>query len=113
MSTLAYSYSEPNKLPAGVLALVVHGAFFALLYFGVNWHTEPPQGMVVDIWNSLPAPQVEPVRVAPPPVPQVEQPKPIEPPKLDEPVALPKVDIALPEKKKPRYSKSGSGESRK
>ncbi len=99
MSTLAYSYSEPYKLPAGVLALVVHGAFFALLYFGVNWHSEPPQGMVVDIWNALPAPQVESVKVEPPPVPQVEQPKSIELPKLAEPVVPPKADIALPDKK--------------
>jgi colicin import membrane protein len=99
MSTLAFSYSEPYKLPAGVLALVVHGAFFALLYFGVNWHSEPPQGMVVDIWDTLPAPQIEPVKVEPPPVPQVEPPKPIEPPKLAEPVVPPKADIALPDKK--------------
>lgn len=100
MSTLAYPYPEPYKLPAGVLALVVHGAFFALLYFGVNWHNEQPQGMVVDIWDGLPAPQVEPVKVEP--QPQVEPPKPVEPPKLAEPVVPPKADIALPEKKKPK-----------
>ena len=102
MSALAYSYSEPYKLPAGILALVVHGAFFALLYFGVNWHSEQPQGMVVDIWNTLPTPQVEPVKVAPPPMPQVEPPKPVVPPKLAEPVAPPKADIALPDKNKPK-----------
>jgi colicin import membrane protein len=93
MSTIAYSYSEPYKLPAGVLALLVHGAFFALLYFGVNWHNEQPQGMVVDIWDSLPAPQVEPVKVAPPPVEQQ---------KLEEPVVPPKADIELVDKKKPK-----------
>jgi colicin import membrane protein len=93
MSALAYSYSEPYKLPAGALALVVHGAFFALLYFGVNWHNEQPQGMVVDIWNALPAPQAEPVKVVLQPVPQVEQPRPVTPPKAD---------IALPAKKKPK-----------
>lgn len=99
MSTLTYSYSEPYKLPAGILALVVHGVFFTLLYFGVNWHTEPPQGMVVDIWDALPAPQVEPVKVAPPPEPQVEPPKPVAPPKLAEPVVPPKPEIVVPEKK--------------
>jgi colicin import membrane protein len=102
MSTLAYSYSEPNKLLAGIGALLVHGVFFAFLYYGVDWHSETPQGMVVGIWNSLPAPQVGPVKVEPPPVPQVEQPKPIEQPKLAEPVVPPKADIALPEKKKPK-----------
>ena len=101
MSTLAYSYPEPYKLPAGVLAVVVHGAFFALLYFGINWHSEQPQGMVVDIWNSLPAAQVETVKVEPPPV-QAETPKPIEKPKLAEPVLTHKADIELVEKKKPK-----------
>lgn len=100
MSTLAYSYSEPYKLPAGILALVVHGAFFALLYLGVSWRTEPPQGMAVDIWDALPSPQVEPIKTAPPPMPQVAPPKAIETPQLAEPVVQPKHDIALPSKKK-------------
>lgn len=93
MSALAYSYPEPYKVPAGVLALAVHGLFFALLYFGVNWHTEPSQGMTVDIWDSLPAPQQAPVKpeLAPPP-------KPVEP-ELKEPPAPAKPDIALPQKK--------------
>lgn len=86
-------------MPAGILALAVHGAFFALLYFGINWHTEQPQGMVVDIWADLPAPQRAPAQVEPP-VQQAEPPKPVAPPKLVEPVMPPKPDIALPEKKK-------------
>ena len=103
MSTLTYSYSEPYKLPAGVLALVVHGAFFALLYFGVNWHNDQQQGMEVDIWSELPSPQVEPVKVElPSPMPQVEPVKPIEMPKPVEPVEPPKADIELAVKKKPQ-----------
>ncbi len=105
MSTLAYSYPEPYKLPAGVLALAVHAAFFALLYFGVNWHNDQPQGMEVDIWSDLPSPQVEPVIVVPPPpppMPLVEPVKPIEMPKLPEPVEPPKADIELAVKKKPQ-----------
>ena len=100
MNALAYSYSDPYKLPAGVLALVVHGAFFALLYFGVNWHSEPPQGMEVDIWDALPSAQMEPVKMAPPPMPEVVPPKPVEAPKLEEPVAPPKPVIVVPDKKK-------------
>lgn len=102
MSTLAYSYPEPYKLPAGILALVIHGAFFALLYFGVNWRTEQPQGMVVDIWDGLPTPQVEMVKSESPPIPQVEPSKQVEPPKLAEPVSQPKPDIAMPEKNMPK-----------
>ncbi len=110
-------YAEPYKLPAGVLALAVHGAFFALLYFGISWQTQPPQGMVVDIWDSLPELKSEPVKVAPPEAEQVEPPKPPEPltlpeshklnepPKLSEPVppvGPPKADIDLPVKNKPQ-----------
>jgi len=100
MSALAYSYSEPNKLPAGILALLVHSAFFALLYFGINWHTEQPQGMVVDIWTSLPDVKTIPTMQPPPLPPEIEEvikPEMVEPP---QPIAPPKVDIALPEKKK-------------
>ena len=108
----AVAYSDPYKLPAGALALAVHGAFFALLYFGVSWQAQPPQGMVVDIWDSLPAPEIAPVRVEPPPLAQVEPQTPVEPPplaKVEPPppvetvraVAPPKADIEI-EKKKPQ-----------
>lgn len=91
MSATAYYY-EPNKLPAGILALLVHGVFFALLYFGFSWQTLPPATMSVDLWQSLPD------EVAVPPA--VEK---IEPPKVEE--AVPpqpeiKPDIVLPDKKK-------------
>ncbi|MDD5300655.1 MAG: TonB C-terminal domain-containing protein [Gallionella sp.] len=91
MSATAYYY-EPNKLPAGILALLVHGVFFALLYFGFSWQTLPPATMSVDLWQSLPD------EVAVPPA--VEK---TEPPKVEE--AVPpqpeiKPDIVLPDKKK-------------
>lgn len=112
----AIAYSEPYKLPAGILALAVHGAFFALLYFGINWQALPPQGMVVDIWESLPEIGRAPVQDVLPPVAKPEPPKPPVPPKLTVPpkppappkmvepvraVAPPKSDIELTEKKKP------------
>ncbi len=107
----AVAYSEPYKLPASALALAVHGAFFVLLYFGVSWQAQPPQGMVVDIWDSLPESQVVPVMVEPPPLAQAEPPPPVEPPplvKVEPPppvetvraVVPPKADIEI-EKKKP------------
>lgn len=101
----AITYSEPYKLPAGMLALAVHAAFLVLLYFGVSWQVQPPQGMVVDIWESLPAPEIAPARVEPPPVEKMEPPKPVVPPKLVEPVrpvAPPKADIEMAKKKKPQ-----------
>ena len=69
-------YSEPYKLPASILAVAVHGAFFALLYFGFTWQTLSPATMSVELWRSLPdimdTPPVQPKieEVAPPPQPE-------------------------------------------
>jgi colicin import membrane protein len=77
----------------------VHAVFFTLLYFGFNWHTQAPQGMVVDLWDSLPNAEVSPVKVVARPEPKkVEPPKVVEPPK---PVEQPKPEIELKAKKKP------------
>ena len=128
MSALVHSYPEPYKLPAGLLALAVHVAFFVLIYFGVSWRAEPPQGMVVEIWESLPKAEAEPVKAPPPPVEQVEPPKPVEPPKIEEPPkpvevqksaepeplpAPPKAEIELAEKKKKLKAKQIEDEKKK
>ena len=63
----AIVHAKTYRLRAGALALAVHCAFFMLLYFGVSWRAQPPQGMVVDIWESLP-------NMDPPPAP-VETPQ--------------------------------------
>ena len=92
-------YQEPNKLPAGLLALSVHAAFFALLYFGFSWQTQPhSQAMMsVELWQSLPEPAA-----APPVKTIVKTPPP--PPVQAEPVIKP--DIVIPEKKpKPEIKK--------
>ena len=105
------AYPEPYKLPAALLALVVHALFFAMLYFGFNWHTQPPQGMVVKLWSSLPdakpshvkkEAQIRPQKVEPPK--PVEKPKLVEPPKPVEkpkPVEQPKPKIEIKAKAKP------------
>jgi colicin import membrane protein len=95
MSATAYYYYEPNKLPAGILALLVHGAFFALLYFGFTWQTLPPATMSVELWQSLPD-----AVTVPPVQPRVEK---VEPPKVEDtvpPQPEAKPDIVLPDKKK-------------
>lgn len=90
---------EPYRLPAGILAVAVHGVFFALLYFGFAWQTKPLEMIRVDLWQSLPEAVEAPVekpRVA-------EVVRPAEPVKIDQPAQPVKVDhpdIALPEKKK-------------
>ena len=88
MST-ADNYYEPYKLPAGILALLVHGVFFALLFFGFSWQTLPPATMSVELWRSLPdAPAGKPAQ------PKIEELAP--PPK---PAEIVEPDILIPDKK--------------
>jgi colicin import membrane protein len=98
-------YTEPNRLPAGILALLVHGMFFALLYFGLNWnrHAYLPATMNVQLWSSLPD-QV----AAPPVTPKMEE---VVPPPQPEKIVQP--DIVIPEKKKPVPVKVPKPEIRK
>ena len=84
----AVVYPDPYKLPAGILALLVHIAFFTLLYFGFSWQTQPPETRSVDLWPSLPD--------TAPPVP-VHVEKVIPPPAKVEEVIKP--DIVIPDKK--------------
>lgn len=94
---MSAAYSENYSLPAGMLALFVHGMFFALLYFGFTWQNQQPAVMSVQLWQSLPddvvEPQVQP-KVVPPPVKQLEaEVKPVQQPVVVKP------DIVLPTKK--------------
>ncbi|HEU0234782.1 MAG TPA: cell envelope integrity protein TolA [Gallionella sp.] len=101
----AIVYREPYKLPAGVLAVAVHGAFFALLYFGFAWQTQPAGTMSVELWQSLPGAVAAPPAqrrieeaVQPPPQPEaVIKPDVTQPP---QPEKMVEPDIALPDKKK-------------
>jgi len=99
-------YYEPYKLPAGILALVVHSMFFALLYFGFNWNRQAssPATMSVELWPSLPeevvAPPVNPKveEVVPPPQEKIVEPDIVMP---DKNKAATKPIATKPEKKKP------------
>lgn len=92
------------KLPAGLLALAVHAAFFALLYFGFTWQTQAVRSISVELWRSLP--EVAEVKAPSPEVVKPIQPEPVAPVKpvvVEKPVQpeqLVKPDIVLPEKKK-------------
>ena len=96
------AHLEPGLLPAGVLALLVHVVFFIFMIFGLSWKSYPPEGMVVDLWSSLPEPAPPPARARPlPPKPAPSPPevKPL-PPKPETPPPT-KPDIALKEKVEP------------
>lgn len=93
----AYVMAEPYKLSAGALALLVHLIFFSMLYASFSWQMQPPQGMVVDIWDSLPADTDE--RLPAPAQP--EKPAQLTPSRPETaPVAPPRADIDLRDKKK-------------
>lgn len=83
---------ERNAVRAGVLALLVHGAFFLLLVFGVSWQSEHAAPVMVDLWQALPqpSPSVHKAKPAPAHKPVVkESPAPVKNP-----------DIALEKKKR-------------
>ena len=86
-------YYEPYRLPAGILAFVVHGVFFALLYFGFSWNRQAslPATMKVELWSSLPEEVI-----APPEIPKVE--KIAQPPPSREKFVEP--EIVIPDKRK-------------
>lgn len=107
MSAAVYR-DEPGKIVSGVMAVVVHVAFFVLLVFGVSWqHREAPTVMV-ELWSSLPSPVKAP-EPEPEPKPVVKPPPPVEPkpvqklvPKPEpkpEPKPIVKPDIALEKEK--------------
>ena len=89
------SYPSYQK-PAAVLALMVHGGFFALLYFGFTWQTQTPVAMSVELWQALPD-MAQPVVAVPPPAPPTPKVEPAPP--VPSPVEVVKPDIVLAIKK--------------
>ncbi len=81
--------SEPGKWPAALLAVVVHGGFFALMVFGVSWQVKLPEPAFAELWDRLPA-----IQNAVPPAPVVEpEPEPVKPdPPVVEKVVEPKIE---------------------
>ncbi len=91
---------SPHRFSAGVLALLVHVAFLALLVFGISWQAKEPPGVVVDLWSDLPVKAAKPVVAPlPPPPPEPAPVKKMEP-KPAPPVPMRNADIALKEKRK-------------
>jgi len=88
------NYPEPYRVPAGLLALVVHVAFIGLLVLGVRWQSQPPEDFSVELWDSLPVVDTLPEQLPAPavePTPAVEQ-------KVEMPQEM-SADIELREKK--------------
>jgi colicin import membrane protein len=88
-------------LKAGVLALLVHVVFFIFMTFGLSWKTNPPAGIVVDLWSDLPQPEQKPTKKV-----KALPPKPVEPPKKVKPAPPKKVKPVPPKKIEPLPSKA-------
>lgn len=69
---------EPGRMPAALLAIIVHAGFFAVIVFGVSWQVKHPAPLVAELWDQLPnirnAPEPPP---PPPPAPEPEVQKPV------------------------------------
>ena len=67
---------EPGKLPAGILAVLVHLLFLGLLIFGVSWQSKRPAAVTADLWSDLPPTPKVPQKSLSKPEPKRAEPKP-------------------------------------
>ena len=100
--------NDQTDMTALLLAAAVHILLVGALFFSVQWRSQTPTAVAVEVWRSgpapLPAPIIKPEPLPepppPPPPPKVEpkpEPKPL-PPKVETPPVKP--DIAVKEEKK-------------
>jgi len=82
--------TPPGRVPAAVLAILVHVLFFALLVYGIQWKTHAPEPVMVELWQPPEAAPSQPVAVQKPQVEKISKPEP----------TVPDPDIALAEKKR-------------
>lgn len=98
------SKKEPGWFKAAALAVLVHLVFVGLLIFGFNWKEQPPEGMIVELWQDAPkqaVPQPPAVKNTPPPAPPQQPPKPAPEPKVEPKPAPVKPQPAPPPPKQP------------
>ncbi len=92
----------PGMGPGLMLALIAHGLLILALAWSVNWKTSEPEGVVAELWSSLPQiaaprvslPEPRPPVVLPRPVPPVPRPEPVTPPRQDAQIAIERAEAA-------------------
>jgi colicin import membrane protein len=89
-------------MAAGVLSAAMHLMLVVALVVGVNWQSNRPEAVSVELWQELPRPEVEAPKADPRPEVKPEPPKPEikPPPRPEAPPPQKKPDIAT-EKAKP------------
>lgn len=98
--------TEQSNVPALILSAIVHLLLLGALFFGVQWKSQAPSSVAVEVWRSAPAPapvaKPEP-KPEPPPKPEPKpEPKPV--PKAES-APIVKPDIAIKDEKKPEPKK--------
>jgi colicin import membrane protein len=96
--------AQPGRLRAIALAVLVHGLFFALIFFGVSWQSKPTAPLMAELWDKLPVGKPTPPKPAPeqePPKPEVAPEPPKPEPSLPKPEPLPPKPEVKPEPPKP------------
>ncbi|WP_228273613.1 energy transducer TonB [Rhodocyclus tenuis] len=91
---------DPGKRKALFLAAAVHLLLIGALVLGVQWKSQPPASVEVEVWRSVPPPAATPPEAKPEPKPEPRvEPKPEPKPEIKTPA---KPDIAIKEEKKPK-----------
>ena len=95
---------EPSRMPAFLLAVVMHAVLLGFLWFGIDWQSNEPVAVEAEVWDmsvqTAAAPELPP---PPPPKPEPEPepappPRPVEPPPVERPAPTPP-DINLQREK--------------
>jgi len=106
--------TEQSNTSALALSAIVHILLIAALFFGVQWKSQSPSSVEVEVWRAAPAPapvaKPEPTPEPPPKPEPKPEPKPI--PKT-EPAPTIKPDIAIKDEKKPKKEEPKKPEPKK
>ncbi|MDR3300585.1 MAG: cell envelope integrity protein TolA [Candidatus Accumulibacter sp.] len=89
---------EKTSVTAMVLAVLVHALLIGALFLGVQWKSQTPSAVTVEVWQSAPAPVVAarpepdpeppPPKPTPEPVPEPPPPEPSLPPPPDPDIGI-------------------------
>ncbi len=107
--------TEQSNTTALVLSALVHLLLVGALFFGVQWRSQAPSSVAVEVWRAAPAPVSPPTPVVKPEPPPPPKPEPKPEPKVEkiEPPSPVKPDIAIKDEKEPKKEEPKQPEPKK
>jgi colicin import membrane protein len=110
--------SEQSNTTALILSALVHLLLVGALFFGVQWKSQAPSSVEVEVWRAAPTPvaKAQPAPEPPPPPKPEPRPEPRPEPKpvpKAEPAPTVKPDIAVKDEKKPKKEEPKKPEPKK